>query len=102
MKILLINYTDSGGGAANAAFQLVTTLNEYGYSAKLGVVEKTSISPYVFKLPKKHHTFLYKLFLKIVRVLLKIFHSVTNHFYNPFVFFFIIDLKINIIKNPYK
>ena len=48
MKILLINYTDSRGGAANAAFQLVTTLNEYGYYAKLGVVEKTSNSSYVF------------------------------------------------------
>lgn len=86
MKILLINYTDSGGGAANAAFQLVTTLNEYGYYAKLGVVEKTSNSSYVFELPKKHHTILNKLFIKFWGYFLKLIHPITKHFHNPFVF----------------
>ena len=40
MKILLLNYTDAGGGAANGALLLTEALNEYGIDAKLGVVEK--------------------------------------------------------------
>ena len=40
MKILLINFTDAGGGAAIAAVRLVTALNEQGIYARLGVSEK--------------------------------------------------------------
>ena len=53
MKILLINYTDAGGGAAIASLRLVTALNEHGFYARLGVKEKKTSSPYVFELPKK-------------------------------------------------
>ena len=53
MKILLINYTDAGGGAAMAAVRLVDALNKNGQYARLGVLKKCSNDPYVFKLPQK-------------------------------------------------
>lgn len=53
MKILLINYSDTGGGAAMAAVRLVNALNENGVYARLGVLKKSSSNPYVFKLPQK-------------------------------------------------
>ena len=53
MKILLINYSDTGGGAAMAAVRLVNALNENGVYARLGVLKKSSANPYVFKLPQK-------------------------------------------------
>ena len=49
MKILLLNYTDAGGGAANGALLLTEALNEYGIDAKLGVVEKKTASRYVIQ-----------------------------------------------------
>ena len=53
MRILLINYTDVGGGAAIASIRLVQALNKHGVYARLGVKEKKSANPYVFELPKK-------------------------------------------------
>ena len=53
MKILLINFSDTGGGAAIAAVRLVNALNENGIYARLGVLKKKSSNPYVFKLPQK-------------------------------------------------
>lgn len=53
MKILLINFADEGGGAAMASVNLVTALNRNGLYAKLGVIKKQSINPYVFELPQK-------------------------------------------------
>lgn len=48
MKILLLNYTDAGGGAANGALLLTEALNEYGIDAKLGVVEKKLLQNMLF------------------------------------------------------
>ena len=55
MRILLINFTDSGGGAAKASIRLVTALNNHGIYARLGVKEKKTTNPYVFELPQKRH-----------------------------------------------
>lgn len=35
MKILLLNYTDAGGGAANGALLFTQALNEHGIAATL-------------------------------------------------------------------
>lgn len=53
MKILLINFADEGGGAAIASVNLVTALNRHGLYARLGVIKKQSVNPYVFELPQK-------------------------------------------------
>jgi len=76
MKILLLNYTDAGGGAANGALLLTEALNEYGIDAKLGVVEKKTASRYVIQCEllkksklKSFFTRISSLFLKIVKKL---------------------------------
>ena|GEM_PF-641433 len=61
MKVLLINFKDSGGGAAIASMRLVQALNEAGIEAVLAVPRKTCDSPYVIELPKKRRGFLNKL-----------------------------------------
>jgi glycosyltransferase involved in cell wall biosynthesis len=50
----LLNYTDSGGGAAIAAFRLFRALREYGVDADLGVIEKKSTEASVFSLKKEN------------------------------------------------
>jgi len=52
MKILLIGYSDAGGGAAIAAKRLLGAMVKNGVNVKMGVVEKRTNSPYVFELPK--------------------------------------------------
>ncbi|MDR0868790.1 MAG: glycosyltransferase [Planctomycetota bacterium] len=53
LKILLLNYTDSGGGAAIAAHRLLTALRGGGIDATLGVVEKHTADKAVISLAKK-------------------------------------------------
>jgi glycosyltransferase involved in cell wall biosynthesis len=53
VKILLLNYTDSGGGAAIAAYRLLTALKAHGVDATLGVVEKKTADSSVIFLQKK-------------------------------------------------
>lgn len=53
MKILLLNYSDSGGGAAIAAFRLLRALRQDGIDADLGVVEKKTAETSVISLIKK-------------------------------------------------
>jgi len=52
MKILIISYTDAGGGAFIAAKRILDALVKSGVDVKMGVVEKRTNSPYVFELPK--------------------------------------------------
>ena len=40
MKILLINYTDVGGGAAIAAFRITEALYNAGINITMGVIQK--------------------------------------------------------------
>lgn len=42
MKILLVNYSDSDGGAARAAFRLLTALRKFNIDVKLLVVDKNT------------------------------------------------------------
>lgn len=86
MKILLINFTDVGGGAAMAAVRLVTALNEHGVSARLGVPTKKSACPYVFELPKKKRCFVLKIFRKCIAFSQKLFAPIARRIPNPFHF----------------
>jgi glycosyltransferase involved in cell wall biosynthesis len=52
MKVLLANYSDSGGGAAKAAVRLCEALGDLGIDARLGVVDRQSSSKSVFELPR--------------------------------------------------
>jgi glycosyltransferase involved in cell wall biosynthesis len=67
MKILLLNWTDGGGGAAIAAFRLFTALKENGIDATLGVVEKKTADNSVVLLSKKA-SLLYKIFKKLKKL----------------------------------
>ena len=60
MKVLIVNVSDVGGGAAIAGLRLVEALNMHGIEAVLGVPNKKSDSPYVIELPKKRHCFFYR------------------------------------------
>jgi len=53
LKILLLNYTDTGGGAAIATNRLLEGLRQQGINAVLGVVEKRTVNPTVVLLRKK-------------------------------------------------
>ena len=86
MKILLINFSDSKGGAAVAAVRLVTALNEYGVYARLGVPHKETDSPYVFKLPQKKHSLPVKLFRKFVSFTKMLLNPVTKRISLPLRF----------------
>ena len=72
MKILLLNYTDAGGGAANGALLLTEALNEYGIDAKLGVVEKKTASKYVIQCELLKKSKLKSFFTRISSLFLKI------------------------------
>ena len=61
MKILLLNYTDAGGGAAIAAYRLTKALVEHGVDAVLGVVEKKSTDDFVVQIPRKKRNLLVKI-----------------------------------------
>ena len=52
MKLLLLNYFDSGGGAAIAAERLLIALRQYGIDVVFGVIEKTKNNNYVILLNK--------------------------------------------------
>lgn len=86
MRILLINFTDVGGGAAVAAVRLVTALNEHGMYARLGVLEKKSACPYVFELPRKKHTIFFKIFKKTRNFTRTLFNPIIKRLPNPFKF----------------
>ncbi|MGN0739619.1 MAG: glycosyltransferase [Treponema sp.] len=86
MKILLVNFADSGGGAAMAAIRLVTALNEHGVYARLGVSEKKSANPYVITLPKKKHCFAVKAVRRISSFAGRFFQAITKRLLRPFAF----------------
>lgn len=67
MKILLLNYTDSGGGAAIAALRLAHELHSAGNHVTLGVLNKRSPSPIVTEFSLKK-TFTQK-FIKKLRTM---------------------------------
>ena len=83
MKLLIINFTDAGGGAAIAAVRLVNSLNEHGIYARLGVEDKKTANPYVFELPRKKHYKLQKFVKKIFEFSIIIVHPITKRLPHP-------------------
>jgi glycosyltransferase involved in cell wall biosynthesis len=71
LKILLLNYTDSGGGAAIAAFRLFSTLREHGIDAYLGVIDKKTAETSIVSLQKRNIADSYKLVRLFKKVLKK-------------------------------
>ncbi|MBQ9630710.1 MAG: glycosyltransferase, partial [Treponema sp.] len=84
MKVLILNYTDAGGGAAIAAFRLAKSLNEHGVKTTLGVVEKQTASNFVIALPHTQNLKLvrYKTFAKnaLKKILRKFFPHIAKIF----------------------
>ena len=72
MKVLILNYTDAGGGAAIAAYRLTKSLVEHGFEAVLGVVEKKSTDDFVVQIPRKKSALLLSLFSRILNLFLRI------------------------------
>lgn len=73
MKILIINYTDAGGGAANAAYRFAEVLHRNGIEVTLGVVQKKSEASFVVEIPKKNLVYVSKRILNILNKLIRIF-----------------------------
>ena len=84
MKILLINFTDAGGGAATAALRLTTALNDAGVYARLGVRDKKTSSTYVIELPKRKKSLILKILKKISNYSSTVFSPVTKYFKRRF------------------
>ena len=78
MKILLLNYTDTGGGAAIAAKRLLDGLRQQGIDAVLGVVEKKSQDTNVISFKKQNHIYTFKFFNLLKNILLKIYFYIKN------------------------
>lgn len=76
MKVLLINTTDTGGGAAIAAVRILNSLNKNGIYARLGVEIKNSNNPNIFELPKKKNKLLKKILYKTIGYLGRVFHPI--------------------------
>jgi len=81
LKILLLNYTDTGGGAAIASKRLLTALCQYGIDAVLGVVEKKSTDTNVISLKKPVFFDKFRFYrnLKIVIIKLSFYLEKVNH-----------------------
>ena len=77
MKILLLNYTDTGGGAAIATERLLTALRHNDINAELGVIEKKIFNTSVIVLKKNSFIERY-LFYRIIK---KIFIYIENKIY---------------------
>lgn len=93
MKILLLNAFDTGGGAAQAAVRLVEALNQHNVNATLGVIDKKSLCPYVFEVPKKKQNkalYYIRCFFNLV------FQSLSIIFDSPLTF---LHLKFNTTNN---
>lgn len=96
MKILLINYTDSGGGAAAASYSLLVSLRSIGISAYLGVVKKQTNHQYVIQLAKKKN-FILKLeqiFYKAIEFILLFRFKTTNSNLHSLNLFSQIDINL--------
>jgi len=56
MKILLLNHSDSGGGAAIASVRLLNALRDNNIDTTLGVVQKASANNHIISLLKPNYT----------------------------------------------
>jgi glycosyltransferase involved in cell wall biosynthesis len=81
LKILLVNHSDSGGGAAVAVLRLLEILRSTGLQCELGVIEKYSIDPAVVCLKKNMN--LWNLFIKIIHKVFFYWQSIFFKTSNP-------------------
>jgi len=85
LKILLLNYTDNGGGAAVVSHRLLTALHQQNIDATLGVVEKKTSNSSVVLINKSSFLDRYKLFRNIKKLNKKILFYIkenTRFFFN--------------------
>jgi glycosyltransferase involved in cell wall biosynthesis len=84
LKILLLNYIDSGGGAAIAAKRLLNELCHNNIDAVLGVIKKKSFDNSVIVL--KRHSFIehYSFYRIIIKIFKKIIYIKNKIFKNDF------------------
>ena len=59
MKILIVNITDSGGGAAKASYRLCKTLNDFGVRSDMYVKTKTVNDDFVKEIYNKGCNIIY-------------------------------------------
>ena len=76
MKVLLINYTDAGGGAAIAAFRITEALYNAGVNITMGVIQKKSEAPFVIEIPRKRKTTIAKTIIQLSKIIKKIYTRV--------------------------
>jgi len=98
MKVLIISYSDKGGGAAAGAVRLCEALNKAGVTAHLGIPYVRSDNPYVVEMGRKR-TFMLRVKDRLGReyekFVLKRFNS-TNTILHSLNRFSLIDVdKIN-------
>ena len=87
MKILHLNYTDAGGGSANAALNLVENQNKNDINATLGVIQKRTNSSHVITVVKKRNIFL-KLITPPMDIIKYVFNYIKGYITSaPFFFF---------------
>lgn len=80
MKVLLLNYIDSGGGAAQASVRLARQLKKQGINVTLGVTQKTTNLSYVIKIPSQKKIFSQNFWKKNLKYLIKIFSLFQKYF----------------------
>ena len=80
MKILLLNHTDTGGGAAIAAERLFTALRQNNINAIFGVLEKKTLDTSIIVL-KKNSFIEHYLIYRIIKKILNIFISIKRNIY---------------------
>lgn len=101
MKVLLINFTDAGGGAAIAAVRLTQALLQNGIEATLAVKDKQTSLPFVIEIPKKKNRLKIKILCKLQhcifslweRIFNKYFFSTTNGIFHSTNIFSSSDIK---------
>lgn len=83
MKILLLNFSDTGGGAAIAAYRLLNALRAKKIDATLGVVDKKTADQNVIKLPQKKICIFHKL---VSKIFVKFINPIWKRLKKPFEF----------------
>lgn len=93
MNILILNYTDTGGGAAIGAYRLAEALNNYGIKAILGVIKKQTDAPFVQCFARKKFLFT-KVFSKIISILVNYCFKTSNKIFHSLNLFTLIDINM--------
>lgn len=93
MKILNLNFRDTGGGSVNAAVRLTQALNDAGISAELAVFERKSSLSFVIQLPAKHGFWMQKILKILNYIILFLLFKTKNKINHDLNFYSKIDIK---------